>query len=186
MAMLRLIVLLLILATAVAIVYYLVRAKFPRDTSSNAHNAVTVDEAYAALVAVKDNSKVDVREALDAYTVFVDTVMHLVPDNVTTYLLKSKQLAVDINTMSVERNIMDERRTLLYFTLIDYIPTSVHSYVKFPLSQRKADSEATELIVKQLDSIVEALQKVQDAEVKDLKSTLEASALFLKQKFSDS
>lgn len=186
MAAVRLVVLLLLLATIVAIVYYVVKAKFPRDETNNRKSQVTVDDAYAALAAVKNNSRVDVQEALHVYSDFVEAVTYLVPDNVVTYLTKSKQLAVDINTMTVERRILDDRKTLLYFTLIDYIPTSVYSYVKFPLSQRLPDSEATTLIINQLDSIVEALQKVQDAEVNDLKATLEASTVFLKQKFSDS
>lgn len=186
MAALRLIVFLLLLITIIAIVYYVVKAKFPRDSTSAKTRQVTVDEAYAALAVVKNNSRVDVQEALDVYSDFVEVVTHLVPVNVVTYLTKSKQLAVDINTMSVERRVLDERKTLLYFTLIDYIPTSVYSYVKFPLSQRSPDSDATALIINQLDSIMEALQKVQDAEVKDLKATLEASTLFLKQKFTDS
>lgn len=187
MALVRLVVVLLILATVIYVVSSTWRYRKARGLTPVtlavplAETDLKPQKDGLRLLAELKDGRVSIRRALARYRDAELLLKNSVPKLVGV-CLADIGFSVHEVADSLEKD-SSENKAAVFLALTDYVPSVMSTYLNLPRSQRVADSEATKLVVEQLNVVASSISKLQNEETSKLMSELKAHRAFLDEKF---
>jgi hypothetical protein len=144
-----------------------------------------IQESFIALAALKKTAKIKLSVALAAFSGLLDKTQFYMPETMVTQLNTINTTATELSAQLQEDTLFSEARPVVYYTLTNYVPSIIKSYLDLPTSMRVEGSEPTLIAAEQLDKIIVALSAMHQSEVKKIVDELKIQAIFIEEKFRE-
>jgi hypothetical protein len=161
---------------------------YVRSIMTPTPNYVKVEKAAEqvnVLSTLQKTHNVDIILALKEYVRLMRLLPDVIPTSVLNRLIDIGESSIDLNKKIKTGIAFDDRKTLMYFTIISYVPSILRSYLKLSKEHRIEDTEATHIVSEQLDTIIVALSQFNSDEDSRVINAMKIHASFVRDKFKE-
>lgn len=177
----RLIFILVIIFIFVILVKY-----FRSEAQQNAVPTITdVQTVFARIKSLNTSNNSDTNAALMEFNELLRVVKTFIPQSMFNQLLNIGYVCADLNNKFNYRTVAGDEKALVFFTMANYIPSILKSYLLLPAAERIDNSEATQIVTSQMLTILGTLSSFQQVETQRIINDLKVHALFVEDKFKD-